>query len=135
MPLTKIQRVLGDHFFNHFNLKYSIMCYQKLLPFGIHNKQGSPTFFIWQEYIIQIEDHSLDQIISKGAFTYDVRFLGSFLTYLPTQPNQISSDVAWPTYLPQDLMSNFENFTNPINVYNMYLLLLLMWKPNKCNQL
>jgi hypothetical protein len=37
---------------------------------------------------------------------------------LPTYPNQISSDVAWPTYLPLDLTSDFEKFTSPVkNVY------------------
>jgi hypothetical protein len=34
---------------------------------------------------------------------------------LPTYPNQISSDVAWPTYLPQDLTSDFKNFTSLID--------------------
>ena len=90
---------------------------------GIWSKLGSKK---WSKSV-ENEFLLIDVVIHllKGAFTYDVRCFGVIFD-LPTYPNQISSDVAWPTYLPQDLTSDFENFTYPINVYNMYLLLLLM---------
>ena len=62
--------------------------------------------------------------VAKGAFIYDVRYFRVIFD-LPAYPNQISSDVARPTYLPQDLTSDFEKFT----VYNMDLVLLLSDHP------
>ena len=67
---------------------------------------------------------SLRHFLDKGAFIYDVRWFWVIFD-LPTYPDQISSYVAWPTYLPQDLTSDFEKFT----VYNMDLVLLLSDHP------
>ena len=52
------------------------------------------------------------EIKAKVAFTYDVRCFWVIFD-LPTHPNQISSDVASTTNLPQDLTSDFENLTYP----------------------
>ena len=50
--------------------------------------------------------------LPKGALTYDdVRCFGVIFD-LPIYPNQILSDVAWPTYLHLYLTSDFEKFTS-----------------------
>ena len=70
-----------------------------------------------REIYIFLDHPPTPMSLRKGAFTYDVKCFGSFLTYLPMliRYHQLWLDL--PIHPPLDLMSDFEKFASQINFH------------------